>query len=90
LRASLASALATRNVPLGIQNAIRSELEWHLAAYDATVDLADESFKVTVHMPGIIVGGNCAQFGESDAFWEFKGTDLQDRERVLRAVSIVE
>jgi hypothetical protein len=90
LRASLAAALAARGVPLGIRNAIRGELEWHLAAYDATDDLADESFKVTVHMPGVIVGGNCAAIGGSDAVWEFKGTDLQDRERVLRAVSVVE
>lgn len=98
LRKGLGEALQIENVPLSTQNAILGELEWKLTAYDATCDAADESFKVTVHMPGKIVGGNCDRFKavntpfeeSGDATWEFKGTDLQDRERVLRVVSVVE
>lgn len=90
LRQALGDALRLEGVPIATQHAILGELEWHLTAYDATCDLADESFKVTVHMPGQVVGGNCDTFAGGDAVWEFKGADLQDRERVLRVVSVVE
>jgi hypothetical protein len=90
LRSSLGSALASEGIAASIQNAIRGELEWRLTAYDATCDLGDESFKITVHMPGVIVGGNSASSEAGNAVWEFKGTDLQDRERVMRVVSVVE
>ena len=90
LRSSLAAALEQESVPTSMRNAILGELEWHLTAYDATCDLADESFKVLVHMPGVIVGGNCTSFEGSDGVWEFKGADLQDRERALRVISVVE
>jgi hypothetical protein len=90
LRSALSSALAAESVPSATQNAIRGQLEWSLTAYDHTCDLADESFTVTVHMPGVIVGGNSDEVANSTATWKFDGDGLQDRERVLRVVSAVE
>src|SRR6185295_10529372 len=63
LRSSLDAALAKENVPLPTRNAIRGQLEWSFTAFDHTTDLGDESFKLIVHMPGIVVGGN---FDERD------------------------
>jgi hypothetical protein len=90
LRSTLNAAMESARVPVATQNAIRGELEWRLTAYDASCDLADETFKVTVHMPGTIVAGNYDALAGDAASWEFKGSDLQDRERVMRVVSIVE
>jgi hypothetical protein len=90
LRSALAVALDREDVPTAMQNAIRGQLEWSLTAYDHTCDLSDESFEVTVHMPGLIVGGNADQASGATATWKFEGNSLQDRERVLRVVSVVE
>jgi len=90
LRNALESALRGVGLAVPTRNAIRGELEGLLAAYDATSDLDDESFKVSVHMPGIVVGGN---FDERDAervTWKFEGKSLHDRTRVLRVVSVID
>ena len=40
--------------------------------------------------PGALVGGNYDRLEDGVAVWEFRGELLQDREIVLRAVSVLE
>jgi hypothetical protein len=90
VRSSLDTALASDGVPLPTRNAIRGQLEWTFTALDHTTDLGDESFEVTVHMPGIVVGGNFDEREDATVKWSFEGEGLNDRDRVLRVVSVVD
>lgn len=91
LRDALARALTAEGVSVAARNGVRGELEARLTAYDHTVDLSDEGFKLVVHMPGTIVGGNFDERASDDtATFELDGEDLRDRDRVLRVVSVVE
>lgn len=90
LRASLDAALTRDGVPLATRNAIRGQLEWKFTAFDHTTDLGDEGFTVTVHMPGIVVGGNFDERNGASVVWNFDGEGLNDRDRVLRVVSVLD
>lgn len=91
LRDSLARALTAEGVSAAARNGVRGELEARLSAYDHTVDLHDEVFELSVHMPGTIVGGNFDRRDDDDTVvFEFEGEQLRDRDRVLRVVSVVE
>ncbi len=90
LRAALRRAVSETTMFLDDRYAIQAQLEWSFTAFDQTNDLADETFTLRVHLPGTIVGGNFDKREDGAAVWEFKGETLQDREIVLRAVSIAE
>ncbi len=90
LRSSLDSALVAEGVPVATRNAIRGQLEWTFTAFDHTTDLGDEKFQVTVRMPGLVVGGNFDEQDGSSVIWRFDGEDLNDRDRVLRVVSVLD
>lgn len=90
LRAALRRAVSETTTFLDDRYAIQAQLEWSFTAFDQTNDLADETFTLRVHLPGTIVGGNYDKREDGAAVWEFKGEALQDREIVLRAVSIAE
>jgi hypothetical protein len=90
LRKGTREALAGVHAGLDIANAILAQLESSLTALDQTNDLNDETFRLRLHLPGALVGGNYDKLEDGAAVWEFKGSDLQDREIVLRAVSVVE
>lgn len=90
LRTSLDAALTREDVPLATRNAIRGQLEWNFTAYDHTTDLGDEDFRLTVEMPGIVVGGNFDEREDSRVHWKFDGEALRDRDRVLRVVSVLD
>jgi hypothetical protein len=91
LRGTFSAALAETGLRPKVQNAVLARLEWRLAAIDHTSDLGDETFKVRVTLPGVVVGGNYAgRAAEGTVTWELKGEDLRDRDVVLRAVSVVE
>jgi hypothetical protein len=90
LRSSFERAIAVAGVAGPARNALRGELEWLFTAHDHTGDLGDDSFQVVVHLPGTIVGGNADEAGGGTATWKFDGEGLRDRDRVLRAVSVVE
>lgn len=91
LRNALTRALTAERVSAAACNGVRAELEARLSAYDHTVDLYDEAFHLSVHMPGTIVGGNFdRRDGDDTAVFEFEGESLRDRDRVLRVVSVVE
>lgn len=90
LRTSLDVTLAKNGVPLPTRNAVRGQLEWSFTAFDHTTDLGDESFKLIVHMPGIVVGGNFDERDGTSVSWKFDGEGLHDRDRVLRVVSVAD
>jgi hypothetical protein len=69
---------------------MRGELEWLFTAHDHTDDLGDDTFHLRVRMPGTIVGGDYDAVEDGVAAWEFEGSTLRDRDRVLRVVSVVE
>ena len=70
--------------------AILAQLESSFTAFDHTNDLNDEVFRLKLHLPGTIVGGNFDKLEDGAACWEFQGDALQDREIVLRAVALAE
>ncbi len=60
------------------------------ADFDLTEDLSDESFQLSLAMPGTIIVTNGEQKGAGSVFWEFKGEDLMNRDIPITAVSVVE
>jgi hypothetical protein len=98
LRRALSNALAAADVSEATRNTVRARLEWDFTAFDQTGDLGDEEFKLSVCLPGVAVDGN---FDSSVALvvdgiacskleWSFKGEELRDHDKSLRAVSVVE
>lgn len=90
LRETLARSLAASRVAEPTRNAILFALEWGFTSYDHTVDLADENFEVSVTLPGTLVGGNFESSSGSTARWEFEGQELDDRDVVMRAISVLD
>lgn len=90
VRASLSTNLDGAGVAWETRNAVLLELESLLAGWDHTDDLRDESFKISVNMPGRIVGGDFQESEASTARWTFDGKQLLEGDRVLRVVSVVE
>jgi hypothetical protein len=87
LRTALESALA--GVPVEARNAALYALEWQLTAFDRHGDAGDETFTLRLTLPGTLVSGNWTALEGGVAVWELAGEDLDARDVVLRAVSIV-
>ncbi len=87
-RDAFATALAATDLDPESRNGIRFALESGFTAFDHATDLTDEKFHVKLRMPGRIVGGNYDRIEEDRAVWTFEGRNLNDRDRVLRAVSV--
>lgn len=90
LRGAFARGLEAERIPPADRNALRGQLEWLFTARDHTEDLGDETFRVSVRLPGTIVGGNHDGIDDGAATWKFDGSGLRDRDRVLRVVSVAE
>jgi hypothetical protein len=90
LRTGTRAALAGVHAAPALANAVLAQLESNLTALDQTNDLNDERFRLRLQLPGTLVGGNYDKVEGGAAVWEFQGESLQDREIVLRAVSVVE
>jgi hypothetical protein len=52
--------------------------DWHQRYHEINEDLADDSFKITVEMPGEIVAANAGDVDGAEAEWEFDGEALRD------------
>ncbi len=63
--------------------------EWHQHTYEITQDLGDDSFEITVEMPGEIVGSNAATTDGNQVTWKFDGTMIRDRDLELLVSSRV-
>lgn len=90
LRHELELSLQREGADVATRNAILGRLEWRFSACDQTSDLGDEKFEVWVKLPGTLVGGDYDDVDEGRAHWTFSGEDLRDRDRILRAISVVE
>ncbi len=90
IRDTLSTALREAGVSLTTCNAILYGLEWEFTAFAHTDDIRDEEFKVWVKLPGTLISGNYDEADDGEAFWSFEGEDLDDRDIVLRAVSVLE
>lgn len=71
-----------------------AELQRFLEAFDReqtrrtiSEDLSDESWIVTVELPGEIVASNATRIAEGKAEWSFNGKVLHDRDHVLMVTS---
>lgn len=56
-------------------------------AYDVTADLSDETFEISVVLPGEIVGSNADATDPDRATWKFSGRRLRDADLELMATS---
>ena len=79
-----------RLLPAGDLPGILDLLEEEERRFQVTQDLSDDSFWLTVKMPGTVVAGNALMIEEDEAAWEFSGADLLRGDLVLTAVSILE
>jgi hypothetical protein len=59
----------------------------HARFYEITEDLCAEGFKVTVRMPGEIVGTNAEEVDGNSVTWSFNGKMLRDRSLELMVSS---
>jgi len=63
-------------------------LEEEATRMRAAQAVSDDSFKLTVKLPGEIVAGNATSVDGGEARWEISGRDLGSRPLVLRATSM--
>jgi hypothetical protein len=90
LRTTVARELAAAGLAGPTRNAVLFALEWGFTSCDHITDLADESFRVVLALPGTLVGGNYDQVADGKACWKFDGEALQNGNVTLRAVSVLE
>jgi hypothetical protein len=60
--------------------AFRGRLRWHKRYHEISEDLGDETFEISLIMPGGIVGSNADATAINTATWSFRGEDLRDRD----------
>jgi len=58
-----------------------------LKEYDVTSGLGDDTFEITVVMPGAIVGSNADVISQDRATWKFSGRRFRDRDVELMVTS---
>jgi hypothetical protein len=61
--------------------------DWHRRFFEITEDLGDDSFLITVTMPGQIVGSNAPTINDNTATWQFTGEAVRDRDLELMVSS---
>ncbi len=64
--------------------------EDYLRDFEISEDLGDDTFEITVALPGAIVGSNADQVSASSAQWRFSGRRMRDRDVELMATSRLE
>ena len=67
----------------GRMDAFVRRYEWHRRYYEITQDLGDDSFEITVEMPGELVGSNADETQGNRATWRFGGPMFRDRDLEL-------
>lgn len=90
IRQALRSALEEEKVDITARNAVLYGLEWGFTFYDHLTDLADETYEVTIEMPGVVLDGNFRNARDNRASWEFEGQALRQGPVNMRVTSVVE
>lgn len=90
LREEVARTLDEAGVAPQERNAVAFALEREFTVYDHTMDLADETFRVALTLPGELVNGNYDDADGSTAEWRVDGFALLTGDVTLRAISVVE
>ncbi|MBE0565330.1 MAG: hypothetical protein IH621_05170 [Krumholzibacteria bacterium] len=87
-----ALAAAAEGLAAGAGPRLRAELAALDRAWDITLHLGNDSFKVQLDLPGRVIRTNGLSRPDQpgQVTWEFNGKDLQDRDLPLQAVSVVE
>ncbi len=86
-REAMADLLQERRVPRREVDEFFSAIDFEARRHEVTEDLSDESFQISVQLPGRVI----AHDGELDGKavkWSFVGEALMDRTHVLRATSV--
>lgn len=92
IREEVVRTLAEARISSEEQNAVAFALEREFTAYDHSVDVSDETFEVSVTLPGELVTGNfeSLEYFDPKAYWKIEGHELLLGDVTLRAVSVVE
>lgn len=72
----------------GRMRAFLDRYDWHLQYHDVSQDLGDDNFKITVVMPGEIIGHNGERTG-NEITWNFTGEEIRDRDVELMVTSYI-
>jgi hypothetical protein len=70
-------------------DAFERRYEWHTRYHGITEELANDTFRIVVELPGEIVGHNGDGIEDGGVVWEFAGDFVRDRTMELMATSRV-
>lgn len=73
----------------GATNSFLDRYARHKKYYQVTEDLGDETFEITIEMPGQIVGHNGDESHANIVKWKFTGDFIRDRDQELMVTSRV-
>jgi hypothetical protein len=90
IRATLRASALGAGLGEAEVNGVLHAYEVSLVRNDAAQDFDDDDFEVEVKLPGTIVGGNFASAEGATARFVLRGADLQDKDVLLRAESVLE
>ena len=68
-------------------DAFTARVDWYKKQYEITEDLGDESYEITVIMPGEIVAANADRVDGNEAYWEFDADLFRDRDVEIMVTS---
>ncbi len=88
-RPVLRAALERQKIPARQIAAFFDALDAVEARDAVTEDLADESWKIRLELPGELIAHNADELDEGQLLWEFDAKSLHDRDKLLMATSRV-
>ncbi len=77
-------------LPIRVRRAVEGRMRLLLKSLAVTEGLSDDSFEITVVLPGKIVGTNGQVGAGREVHFQFRGDDLRDRDRELLVSSVVQ
>lgn len=89
VRQSCLASLKNAGAPEKLMLAVSAALDWEERQQEVAEDLADESWKIHVNLPGVLIGHNGTATAGSEVTWEFDSKAFQARDHILMASSRV-
>jgi hypothetical protein len=86
----MSQMLSKSDVTGSLSQRFAEQFETERRRHAISEDLQDETWEVSLQLPGRLVGHNGNSVKESMVKWEFGGNALCDRDQVLMATSVVE